>query len=136
MKWLQDSYTIQVGDAAAGFTGRGYNPFTGQWETLSQVNLAKSRQTRMRLRYFGVYVLNVTTFGLKEGLLCALYTVLDDARTDFMARLQGGCELQGAGKVIHWAGDYPMSCGCLSRINIGGVVAGDRLDSLVGYEDG
>jgi hypothetical protein len=133
MKWLQDSYQCVAADAAAGFCGRGFNPRLGQWENLRLLNLSQSAQTSMRLRTITVFVLT-STLALKEGVQGGLYTVLDYQRTDFLARLLGGSDLQGGSSLITWMGDFPMSCGVLSRFNLGSIDTGDIINTLVGYD--
>jgi len=135
MEWLNDTYVVQAGDVAVGFTGRGWNWGKHKWETLSQVSLSRSVATSYHIRAFQVFVLNVTTFTLKQSVVAALYVVVDPVSTDFMVRLPG-LELQGASKVISYVGDYPMPAGCLWRINRGGLVAGDVVNSFVGYDHG
>jgi hypothetical protein len=133
MEWLRDSYTFTAGDAAAGFTGRGWNWETRKWETLSLANLKRSHKTNYRLRAFHIFLLAVSTLGIKKGIFGALYVVADPLATDLMIRLPA-TELQGGKSVISFIGDFPMLCGVCSRLNIGCVDTGDRLDTFAGYE--
>ena len=131
MEWLADTYTIQAGDAVAGWCGRAWNWDKNKWETLVASHMTRSRQTKYRLRSFQVYLYS-STGNPRTGIIPRLFIVADPVYTGFCIPLEAG--LQGTTEICHWEGDEPFLAGCLWRLMLGSSTAGDIVESTVAYE--
>jgi len=131
MQRLLDTYTILAADVSATYAGRGYNPASGQWLTVSGTNLGSSRRTKYRLLDSDIIV-QTAAGAFRQGILVSTF-VLHDPTNPSVATpwYQGVC---GRGKFVFWHGNVEMDCGFFWRIHPGGLVAGDVVMLGVGYE--
>jgi hypothetical protein len=134
MEFVYDRYVIIAADLTVAFAGRGWNARTRQWETISGGDLLKSEdQPGDRLRHLRITGYNATTLSVKQGMCGGLYVVSDPVATGFTVRLP--CTgMQGGNSTIKWVGDYPLGSGVLWRVNLGGVIAGDVIECVCGFE--
>lgn len=131
MQRLLDTYVITAGDVSAAYAGRGYNPSSGQWLTVSGTNLGSSRRTKYRLLDSDMIV-QTAAGAYRNGILVATFVLHDPTNPSLATPWYQG--MQSRGRYVLWHGNVEMDCGFFWRIQPGGLVAGDIVTLGVGYE--
>lgn len=133
MQFLNDTYTIQAGDAAAVFAGRGYNVALGRWETLAGVNLTPTaiQPRKYKLRSVDIRVYHASG-AIASGVRIWIATVADPLHTEMVIPVID--EVQSISKTVAWAGDLPLGAGLIWRIPLAGVIATDYVGIGAVYE--
>jgi hypothetical protein len=131
MQRLLDTYIITAGDVGQAYAGRGYNPASGNWLTVSGSNLGSSRQTKYRLIDSDLIV-QTSTGAFRQGILASTFVLHDPTNPTLATPWYHG--LCSKGKFLLWHGNVAMDCGFFWRIQSGGLIAGDIVTLGVGYE--
>jgi hypothetical protein len=132
MEWLNNTFTVTAPDAALAYCSVGYNPGLRMWENLSGRAMSPSVFTQYRVRVAQARVLRNTTLRPSPGVAVQLYLVADPLATGFIEMLHTG--LHGHQKPVAWAGDRPMQCGILWRIDQGALAVGDVVEFTIGLD--
>lgn len=133
MQFLNDTFPIAAGDAAAIFAGRGFNVALGRWETLAGVDLTPTalQPRRYTLRSVDIRIYKASG-AIRSGVRVWIATVADPLHTEMVIPVIDG--YQSVSQTIHWAGAVPLGAGLIWRIPLGGVIATDYVGIGAVYE--
>lgn len=132
MQRLLDVYTIQAGDVAVAYAGRGYNANPGRWQTVSGINMVASSWQTARHLVDADFLIQTAAGALKCGVVIAAFIVHDPTNTSLTTPWFMG--VTSKAHFVHWHGRLPLDCGFLWRVHQGGLIAGDVVTMGVGYE--
>lgn len=135
LDYLSDLYTIQAGDAAAVFAGRGFNVSLGQWETCRGVDLTRRGGPVKNYRVKAVDIRAYHASGtIASGVRIWIASVVDPLHTESVVPLVD--DIQSITHTVFWLGDAPMGAGLVWRVPLGGLIATDYVGIGVIYERG
>jgi len=132
LTWVEDSYTVLAGDAAAGYMGRAFNLDKMKWETVSGGNMTRSV---IRPYFIRMVDLRVSTAGGagRCGILTHLNVIGDPLATYRRIALPNAQLLLKGDDHARWAGRFPLLAGFEYHITLGGVIATDVVHCQIGW---